>query len=130
MSGEGRPRLLRPADAGSPVDRLWLALPAEWQGPVIGPGIEDWARICDHGERRLDLTGPPEQIARELAWMAHWQAGDGTRSPGFAMNHLARILRWAICEHPPFPDSVLAPGWEVASRPQGWFSASTPGLRP
>src|SRR6266700_3770045 len=79
MSAEG-PRLLRPAEAGSPVDRLWLALPAEWRGPVIGPGVEDWARICDHGERRLDLTGLPGQIARELAWMAHWQAADGTRS--------------------------------------------------
>jgi len=129
MSAEG-PRLLRRAEAGSPVDRLWLALPAEWRGPVIGPGIEDWARICDHGERRLDLTGLPGQIARELAWMAHWQAADGTRSSVFAMNHLAGILRRAIAEHRPFPDSVLDLDWDTASALQGWFYASRRGRLP
>src|SRR5208283_1065802 len=86
----------------------------EWQGPVIGPGIEDWARVCDHEERRLDLTGLPEQIARELAWMAHWQAADGTRSSVFAMNQLASILRRAIDDHRPFPDSILDMDWEAA----------------
>jgi integrase len=129
MSGEG-PRLLRRADAGSPVDRLWLALPAEWQGPVIGPGIEDWARICDHEERRLDLTGLPEQIARELAWMAHWQAADGTRSSVFAMNQLASILRRAIADHRPFPDSILGMDWDAASALQGWFYAVRWGRLP
>jgi len=129
MSGEG-PRLLRPADAGSPVDRLWLALPAEWQGPVIGPGIEDWARVCDHEERRLDLTGLPEQIARELAWMAHWQAADGTRSSVFAMNQLASILRRAIDDHRPFPDSILDMDWDAASALQGWFYAVRWGRLP
>src|SRR5260370_40879246 len=130
MRGEGRPGLLRPADAGSPVDRLWLALPAEWQGPVIGPGIEDWARICDHGERRLDLTGLPEQIARELARMAHWQAADGTRSSGVAMNHLAGILRWAIAGARPFPDSGLDLDWDAPSALRGWVYAPRPGRPP
>src|SRR5260370_37181106 len=130
MRGEGRPGLLRRGHAGSPADRLWLALPAEWQGPVIGPGIDDWARICDHGERGLHLTGLPEQIARELAWMAHWQAADGTRSSVFAMNHLAGILRWAIAEHRPFPDSVLDLDWDAASALQGWFYASRRGRLP
>src|SRR5260370_33179730 len=80
MAGEG-PRLLRPAEAGNPVDVLWAALPAEWRGPVIGPGIADWEKFSEGRSRRLDLTGLPEQIARGLAWMADWQAGGGTRPP-------------------------------------------------
>lgn len=128
MAAEG-PRLLR-ADEGSRVDRLWLALPAEWRGPVIGPGIEDWARICDHGKRRLGLTGLPGQVAREIAWMAHWQAMDGTRSSVFAMNHLADILRWAIAGHRPFPASVLHLDWDAAAALQGSFYASQRGRLP
>lgn len=129
MSGEG-PRLLRPAEAGDPVDALWLALPAEWRGPVIGPGIADWERICDHGMRRLNLTGLPGRISRELAWMAHWQAEDGTRSSVFAMNHFAGILRWAIDEHHPFPGSVLDMDWDAVAALQGRFYASRRGRLP
>lgn len=106
MSAEG-PRFPRPAEAGNPVDALWLALPAEWRGPVIGPGIADWEKFSEGRSRRLDLTGLPEQIARELAWMAHWQAGDGTRSSVLAMNQMANILRRAIAEHRPFPGSLF-----------------------
>jgi len=129
MSGES-PRLLRPADAGNPVDVLWLALPAEWRGPVIGPGIADWEKFSEGRSRRLDLTGLPEQIARELAWMAHWQAEDGTRSSVLAMNQLANILRRAITGHRPFPGSILDMDWDAASALQGWFYATRWGRLP
>src|ERR1017187_1371490 len=129
MTGEG-PRLLRPAEAGNPVDVLWAALPAEWRGPVIGPGIADWEKFSEGRSRRLDLTGLPEQIARELAWMAHWQAEDGTRSSVLAMNQMANILRRAIAGHHPFPGSVLDMDWDAASALQGWFYATRWGRLP
>src|SRR5260370_40754041 len=110
MDGEG-PSLLRPAEAGNPVDVLWAALPAEWRGPVIGPGIADWEKFSEGRSRRLDLTGLPEQIARELAWMAHWQAGERTRPPGVAHEQKADNPRPAPARHPPvarpIPDLAL-----------------------
>jgi integrase len=129
MTGEG-PRLLRRAEACNPVDTLWLALPAEWRGPVIGPGIADWEKFSEGRSRRLDLTGLPDRIARELAWMAHWQAGDGTRSSVLAMNQMANILRRAIAEHRPFPGSILDMDWDAASALQGWFYATRWGRLP
>lgn len=129
MSAEG-PRALRPAGSASPADGLWLALPAEWRGPVIGPGIEDWRKFSRNGERRIDLTGLPEQIARELAWMAHWQAMDGTRSSVLAMNQMAGILRRAIAERRLFPGSMLDMDWDTASALQGWFYATRWGRLP
>ena len=78
-------------------------LPPLWRGPVIGPGIADWASISENGERRIDLTGLPDPFPAELAWMAHWQALDGTRSSVLAINQLANILRRAAREDHPFP---------------------------
>ncbi|MGH3199796.1 MAG: hypothetical protein ACRDNT_28630, partial [Streptosporangiaceae bacterium] len=126
----GRLRLLRPAGAEDPVGRLWRDLPELWRGPVIGPGIEGWAKISENGERRLDLTGLPDPFPRELAWMAHWQAADGTRSSVLAMNQLANILRRAAREHHPFPGSMLDMDWEAASALQGWFYATRWGRLP
>jgi integrase len=126
----GPPRLLRPAEAESPVDRLWRELPGQWRGPVIGPGIEGWTGYSENGERRLDLTGLPEPFPRELAWMAHWQAGDGTRSSVLAMNQLANIVRLAVRERHPFPGSMLELDWEAAEALQGWFYARRWGRLP
>jgi integrase len=120
----GRPRLLRPAGAEDPVDRLWRELPEQWRGPVIGPGIEDWAKYSENGERRIDLTGLPGPFPKELAWMAHWQAMDGTRSSVLAMNQLANILRRALARDHPFPASMLSLDWEAAEKLQGWFYAT------
>src|SRR5664279_4072699 len=89
MRGE-RPHLL-PVDDLDPVQRLWRELPAPWRGPVIGPGIENWATITENGERRLDLTGLPDPFPAELAWMAHWQSVDGTRSSVLALNQLTNL---------------------------------------
>ena len=86
-----------------PVARLFSQLPPLWRGPIIGPGIEDWASISENGERRIDLTGLPDPFPAELAWMAHWQALDGTRSSVLATNQLANILRRAVREQPPVP---------------------------
>lgn len=122
MTGEG-PRRLRPAGAGDLADRIWLELPAEWRGPVIGPGVADWETFSENDGRRIDLTGLPVRIARELAWMAHWQAMDGTRSSVLGMNQLANILRRAIAERHPFPGSMLDMDWDTAEALQGWFYA-------
>ena len=48
MRGE-RPQLF-PVEDLDPVQRLWRELPAPWRGPVIGPGIENWAAITENGE--------------------------------------------------------------------------------
>lgn len=123
-------RLLRPAGTENPVDRLWRELPELWRGPVIGPGIEGWAKISGNGGRRLDLAGLPDPYPRELAWMAHWQTADGIRSSVLAMNQLASILRRAIAEHHPFPGSMLDMDWDTASALQGWFFATRWGRLP
>ena len=120
----GRPRLLRPAGTEDPVGRLWGGLPELWRGPVIGPGIEDWEKYSENGGRRIDLTGLPGPFPQELAWMAHWQAMDGTRSSVLAMNQLANILRRALAHDHPFPPSMLSLDWDAAEKLQGWFYAT------
>ena len=135
MRGE-RPGHLRSAEGLDPVQRLWQELPIEWRGPVIGEGITNWEAISENGQRRLRLTGLPDPIPVELAWMAHWQAGDGTRSSVLALNQLANILRRAMLENHPFPASIRAMDWQTASALQGWFYATRwgrlppPGSRP
>jgi hypothetical protein len=88
---------------------------------VIGAGIENWAAISENNERRLNLRGPAELIAAEMAWMAYWQAADGTRSSILALNQLANILRRATALGRAFPDSIRAMDWEYASALQNWF---------
>ena len=89
-----RPQLV-PVEDLDPVQRLWRELPAPWRGPLIGPGIDNWAAITENGNRTLDLGGLPDPFPAELAWMAHWQSVDGTRSSVLALNQLANILRRA-----------------------------------
>lgn len=111
------------ASESDPVWRLWQQLPEPWRGPVIGPDIEDWASVTENRHHRIDLTGLPDPLPAELAWMAHWQALDGTRSSVLALNQLANILRRAIAENHPFPTSIRAMDWDAASALQGWFYA-------
>ena len=73
---------------------------------------------------RLDLTGLPDAIAAELAWMAHWQAQDGTRSSVLALNQLANILRRAIRERPSVPGVDARDG--LADRRPRCRAGSTP----
>ena len=129
MSSE-RPPQLRPVAGGDPIWRLWQDLPAEWRGPVIGAGIENWEAVTENGERRLDLAGLPDPIPAELAWMAHWQATDGTRCSIWALNQLANILRRARREHHSFPPSIRAMDWASAAALQGWFYATRWGRLP
>src|SRR6266568_7460450 len=129
MTGE-RPRLLHPAEQLDPVERLWRELPELWRGPILGPGIEGWRKISENGERRRDRTGLPDPFPKELAWMAHWQAADGTRSSVLAMNQLANILRRALAHGRPFPSSMLSLDWEAAEDLQGWFYATRCGRLP
>ena len=113
-----------------PVARLFSTLPPLWHGPIIGPGIADWASISENGERRIDLTGLPDPFPAELAWMAHWQALDGTRSSVLATNQLANILRRAARDNHPFPGSMRELDWGTASGLQGWFYATRWGRLP
>ena len=113
-----------------PVARLFSQLPPLWHGPIIGPGIADWASISENGERRIDLTGLPDPFPAELAWMAHWQALDGTRSSVLATNQLANILRRAARDNHPFPGSMRDMDWDTASALQGWFYAIRWGRLP
>ena len=128
MSGE-RPGL-RLAGGEDPVWRLWSQLPGPWRGPVIGDGIEGWESITENGDYRINLTGLPEVIQAELAWMAHWQAADGTRSSVLAISQLANILRRAITEGRPFPASIRQMDWDDAAALQSWFYASRWGRFP
>ncbi|MHB1491417.1 MAG: tyrosine-type recombinase/integrase [Cellulomonas sp.] len=124
------PPNLRSADSLDPIWRAWDELPLPWRGPVIGPGIEDWESITENGERRINLTGLPEPFGAEMAWMAHWQAADGTRSSVLATNQLANILRRALCEGHAIPASIREMDWATASALQGWFYAHRWGRLP
>lgn len=94
---------LRSADHLDPIWRLWEGLPAQWRGPVLGPGIQNWASITENDWPHLDLSGLPVPFAAELAWMAHWQASDGTRVSVLAMAQLANMIRRAVAEGRDFP---------------------------
>lgn len=113
-----------------PIWRLWSELPEPWKGPVIGDGIEDWDKITENGDRKIDLTGLPDPIPAELAWMSHWQALDGTRSAVLGTNQLANILRRAMSENHPFPPSIRAMDGETAVALQRWFYATRWGRLP
>jgi integrase len=121
MRGERR---LRPVDGVDPIWLLWEQLPPGWRGPIIGPGIENWGEISENKGQTLNLSGLPEVIAAEMAWMAWWQAVDGTRSSILALSQLANILRRAIREGHPFPSSIRAMDWPTAEALQGWFYAT------
>ncbi|MFI5635559.1 hypothetical protein ACIA8E_40770 [Streptomyces sp. NPDC051664] len=107
-----------------PIWHLWSELPEPWKGPVIGDDIEDWDRITENGDRSIDLTGLPDPMPAELAWMSHWQALDGTRSAVLGTNQLANTLRRAMSENHPFPPSIRAMDWETAAALQRWFYAT------
>lgn len=121
MTSDNRLRLAAEPD---PVRRLWRQLPPQWRGPVIGTGIEGWEALTENRDRRIDLTGLPDPFPAELAWMAYWQAADGTRCSVLAMNQLANILRWAARQNHPVPSSMLVMDWQAAAALQGWFYAT------
>jgi integrase len=131
MAMAGERRRLRLAAGEDPIWRLWRALPEPWRGPVIGPGIPGWAALinCRDG-RRLTLTGIPEVMAAELAWMAHWQAGDGTRVSVDGIGHLAHLLRQATRGHHPVPPSVRRMDFDAAAGLQRWYYATQRGRFP
>ena len=122
MAGERQN--LHLAGGQDPVWRLWSQLPGPWRGPVIGDDVEGWESITENDDYRINLTGLPGVIQAELAWMAHWQAADGTRSSVLAISQLANILRRAIREGRPFPPSIRQMDWDAAAALQAWFYAS------
>jgi hypothetical protein len=89
------PHRLRSAGRLDRLARLRQDLPPLWGGPVIGPGIEGWPS-CGNSRRKIDLAGLPDPFPVELAWMAHWQAVDGTPSSIQPINQLATALRRAL----------------------------------
>jgi hypothetical protein len=122
MAGERQH--LHLAGGQDPVWRLWSQLPGPWRGPVIGDDVEGWESITENDDYKINLAGLPELIQAELAWMAHWQAADGTRSSVLAISQLANILRKAIREDRPFPPSIRQMDWETAAALQAWFYAT------
>jgi len=120
MGGERRLRLVEDAD---PIWRLWEQLPPEWRGPVIGDGIDNWLDISENKGQRLNLSGLSDVMAAEMAWMAHWQAQDGTRASILGLAQLANILRRAIHEGRDFPPSIRVMDWPAAEALQGWYYA-------
>jgi integrase len=127
MVGDRRLRVVSPGD--DPIWRLWEQLPAQWRGPVIGEGIDNWSALTADG-RRLNVTGLPSLIVAELAWMAHWQAQDGLKVATRDLNHLATILRHAQQVGRAFPPSMRAMDWSTASALQGWYFATYLGRLP
>ncbi len=116
---------LRSAAHLDPIWRLWDELPAQWRGPVLGPGIQNWASITENDWPHLDLSGLPDPFAAELAWMAHWQASDGTRVSVLAMAQLANMIRWAVTEGRDIPpSSIRAMDYDAAAVLQSWFYLS------
>lgn len=123
MRSDG-PRRLRSTAGFDPLERLRADLPPLWRGPVIGPGIPGWESLTTAADRHIRLDDLPDPFAIELAWMAHWQAGDGTRCSVQAINQLATILRRAERDNHPVPDSLRAMDWDTASALQGWYYAA------
>ncbi len=121
---------LRAVPDADPVRRLWSELPAAWRGPVIGPGIAEWPRLTENGNRTLNLRGLPGPFPAELAWMAHWQAMDGTRCSVLAISQLANMLRRAQRDGHPFPPSMRQMDLAAALALQGWFYAHRWGRLP
>jgi hypothetical protein len=121
---------LRVAGGEDPIWGLWAQLPGPWRRRVIGADIDDWGKITENGDRRIDLTALPAVISAELAWMAHWQSIDGTRSSVLATNQLANMLRRAMSEHRRFPDTIREMDWATASALQRWFYATRWGRLP
>jgi integrase len=124
MNNERRSQHLRAVGDADPIWRLWQALPAQWRGPILGPGISNWPSITENDWSQIDLTGLPDPLPAELAWMAHWQAHDGTRVSVLAMTQLANIVRRAITEEHLFPASIREMDYNAAAALQGWFYAS------
>ncbi|WP_238845604.1 hypothetical protein [Nocardia terpenica] len=90
-------------------------------GPIIGPEVENWESFTENGNAKIRLHGLPEMIVAELAWMAHRQALDGTRSSVLDANQMANILRRAIREDHPFSPSMRLMEWEEMAKLQRWF---------
>lgn len=107
-----------------PIWRLWHKLPPQWRGPIVGPGIENWASITENDWPQLDLSSLPEPFAAELAWMAHWQSEDGTRVSVLAMAQLANMLRRASTEGHWLPSSIRDMDYDAAAALQSWFYLS------
>jgi integrase len=122
---------LRLAGWEDPIWRLWRALPEPWQGSIVGPGIPGWASMIDCCDgRRLNLTGIPDVMAAELAWMAYWHAGDGTRVSVAAIGHLAATIRCAVGRGHPLPASVRQMDLDAAAALQEWYCLTLRGRFP
>jgi hypothetical protein len=116
---------LRLADRVDPVDRLRSDLPDAWRGPIIGPDIPDWRTAPGAHKDNLILTGLPDAYQVELAWMAYWQqVVDGTPASVQPINQFALVLRQAMRENKPFPDSLRKMSWETAETLLSWFYAT------
>lgn len=117
-----RLRLVSEPDA---VERLRQELPAAWRGPVIGPDIPGWHTPPGAHIDNIVLTGLPETIQIELAWMAHWQEViDGTPASVQPINQFALVLRRAMRENRPFPGSIRETTWQTAEALLRWFYAT------
>jgi hypothetical protein len=68
-----------------------------------------------HRHRRLKLTGLPERLRLELAWMARWQFLDGARVSIAGYRLMAVVLTWAVERDRPVPDSLTSVDFD-------WFS--------
>lgn len=114
-----------PAGVGvDPIWRLQDALPPQWHGPILGPGIENWAAITENDWPQLDLSSIPDPFPAELAWMAHWQSEDGTRVAVLAIAQLANMLRRATAEGHRVPSSIREMDYDTAVALQSWFYLS------
>ncbi|GAA1653848.1 tyrosine-type recombinase/integrase [Actinoplanes couchii] len=91
------------------LGRLLADLPVEWQGEVIGPGIDGWHDRTEKGRAAsLRLAGLPPRLRTELAWMAHWQFRDGIGVSVSDFNQAATALAWAITSGREHPTSMAA----------------------
>ncbi|MFI1018483.1 hypothetical protein [Streptomyces sp. NPDC020965] len=61
---------------GDPFWRLWVDLPEPWTRVVIGDDVDDWDRITENGDRRIDpaWTARPTSVRTGLDVAL---AGDG-----------------------------------------------------
>ena len=81
MSGERRH--LRLGRGRRPdLAALGASCPRSGAARSSAPASTNWRLVTENDRPQSDLTGLPDPFAAELAWMAHWQALDGTRVLG------------------------------------------------
>ncbi|MFF3228887.1 tyrosine-type recombinase/integrase [Nocardia suismassiliense] len=113
---------LHPTSRSDLLARLRDELPPAWRGPRIGPDIPGWTDPPGGHIHDLVLTGLPEPLLTELAWMAHWQQViDGSPASVQPLNQFAIAYRRACDAGHELATSIQQIDWETGESLLNWY---------